>query len=127
MQQINFGQVEPRQPSSKFDELYPTMVVWSGSAPSLGSNVPDDPSGRYPVREGHPVGTRQIGNVTFVDHGKRDGPEGVFIGGTSSEYTDSHLGDVERRFFPQGVESSTCHRVKQARTIIHVYSDRTAT
>jgi hypothetical protein len=114
MQQTNLSQVELEQSSSKLDDLLPTMVVWHGRAPSSGTNVPDNPSGRYPVREGQPVGTRQIGNVTLVDHGKRDGPEGVFIGGTPSQYTDSHPGIVERRFFPQGVESSTCYRVEQS-------------
>ena len=113
MQQTNFGQVEPRLPSEE-DKLYPTMVVWRGRAPSLGTNVPDTPSRRYPVREGQPVGTRQIGNVTLVDYGKRDDPDGVFLRGTTSQYTDVHPRDVERRFFPQGVESTECHRIEQA-------------
>jgi hypothetical protein len=114
MQQTNSGQVKPRQPISELDKLYPTMVVWPGSAPSLGTNVADDPLGQYPAREGRPVGTRQIGNITLVDYGKRVDPEGVFMRGTSSEYTDSHLGNVERRFFPQGIESPTCYRVDQS-------------
>lgn len=114
MQQTNSGQVEPRQPISELDKNYPTMVVWSGSPPSSGTNVRDDPLGRYPVREGEPVGTRQIGNVTLVDYGKRDDPDGVFLRGTSSEHTDSHPGNIERRFFPQGVESPTCYLVDQS-------------
>jgi hypothetical protein len=87
------------------------MVVWSDSAPSPGTNVADDLAGRYLVRKGHSVVTRQVGDVITVDCVGTDNPKSVFERGTPSTNTVLHSRDAKRRFYPEGIDSTVYYPV----------------
>ena len=112
MQQTSFNQAGPKQASSNWDRYCPTLVVWPGPPPSLGSNLPDKSPRIYTILGDQAVVVRWIGDHATVHTTNTNDPKRMLRKGPPSEPTDFYPSDCEMRLYPRGIGSHGYYAIK---------------
>ena len=122
MQRSNFNQAGPTQASSNLDRHCPTLVVWPGPPPSLGSNLADRPPRTYTIQGDHAVVVRWIGKSTTVHTTETNDPASILEQGPPSEKTDFYPSNCDIRLYPRGIGSPGYYPIKGS-TCIYTDAD----